>query len=95
MYGAAVLLGIGEMSGILASQSLIGQVAGDRGRGAIIGVFSMFGAAGILLITFLGGRLFDSWRPSAPYIVMGIADAVLAVFAFTVYFKTRAPRAAA
>ena len=94
MYGAAVLLGIGEMSGILASQSLVGQVAGDRGRGAIIGVFSMFGAAGILLITFLGGRLFDSWRPSAPYIVMGVADTVLAICALLIYFKTRTPRAA-
>ncbi len=89
MYFAAVLLGIGEMSGILASQSLVGQVSADRGRGAVIGVFSMFGAAGILSITFLGGRLFDAWRPSAPYIVMGVADALLAIVALLVYFKTR------
>jgi MFS family permease len=92
MYFAAVLLGIGEMSGILSSQSLVGQVSGDRGRGAVIGVFSMFGAAGILSITLVGGRLFDSWRPSAPYIVMGVADAVLAVFALVIYFRTRSPR---
>jgi MFS family permease len=92
MYFAAILLGIGEMSGILSSQSLVGQVSGDRGRGAVIGVFSMFGAAGILSITLVGGRLFDSWRPSAPYIVMGVADAVLAVFALVIYFRTRSPR---
>ncbi len=95
MYFAAILLGIGEMSGILASQSLVGQVSADRGRGAVIGVFSMFGAAGILSITFIGGRLFDSWRPSAPYIVMGVADAVLAAVALVIYFRTRLPRTTA
>ena len=90
MYLASAFLGIGEMSGILASQSLVGQVSGERGRGAVIGVFSMFGAAGILLATFIGGQLFDHWKPSAPYVVVGIADGVLAVFALFVYFTTRA-----
>jgi MFS family permease len=89
MYLAAAFMGIGEMSAILASQSLVGQVAGDRGRGAVIGVFSMFGAVGILMSTFVGGILFDSWKPSAPYLIVGIADAVLAFFAFIVYFATR------
>ena len=95
MYAAAAFMGIGEMSGILASQSLVGQVAGEKGRGAVIGVFSMFGAAGILLSTKIGGELFDAWRPSAPYIVVGIADGVLALFAFALYFATRRAGAAA
>ncbi|MBM4212476.1 MAG: MFS transporter [Gammaproteobacteria bacterium] len=89
MYFAAAFMGIGEMSAILASQSLIGKVAGDRGRGAIIGVFSMFGAAGILMASFVGGILFDAWKPSAPYLLVGAADGVLAVFALVVYFKSR------
>ena len=89
MYLAAAFMGIGEMSAILASQSLIGQVAGDRGRGAIIGVFSMFGAAGILMASFVGGILFDAWKPSAPYLLVGAADGVLAMFALVVYFKSR------
>ncbi|MFO1428043.1 MAG: MFS transporter [Steroidobacteraceae bacterium] len=89
MYAAAAFMGIGEMSGILASQSLVGQVAGEQGRGAVIGVFSMFGAAGILLATAVGGLLFDAWRPSAPYLLVGIADGVLALFAFGVWWTTR------
>lgn len=87
MYVAAAFMGVGEMSGILASQSLVGQVAGERGRGAIIGVFSMFGAAGILLSTKIGGMLFDYWKPSAPYILVGVADGVLALFAFALYLR--------
>jgi MFS family permease len=89
MYLAAAFMGIGEMSGVLASQSLVGQVASERGRGAIIGVFSMFGAAGILVTTFVGGQLFTAWRPSAPYILIGVADAVLAAVAFDIYVAMR------
>jgi len=95
MYAAAAFMGIGEMSGILASQSLVGQVSGEQGRGAVIGVFSMFGAAGILLSTWFGGILFDAWKPSAPYILVGVADGVLAVLAFALYFATRRRPAAA
>lgn len=92
MYAAAAFMGIGEMSGILASQSLVGKVAGDRGRGAIIGVFSMFGAAGILMSTYFGGILFDAWKPSAPYLLVGIADGLLAILALVVYFQHRGRR---
>jgi MFS family permease len=89
MYAASAFMGIGEMSGVLASQSLVGQVAQERGRGAIIGVFSMFGAAGILLATWLGGKVFDAWRPSAPYLLVGFADGVLALIAIYVYVASR------
>lgn len=89
MLAASMFLGIGEMSGVLAAQSLVGAVATERGRGAIIGMFSFFGAIGILLSVKFGGMLFDSWRPSAPYLMLGIADGVLAVIAFGVYFATR------
>ncbi len=94
MYAAAAFMGVGEMSGILASQSLVGQVAGERGRGAIIGVFSMFGAAGILLSTWFGGMLFDAWKPSAPYLLVGAADGVLALVALAVWFGSRQRRTA-
>ena len=89
MYAASAFMGIGEMSGILASQSLVGKVAGERGRGAIIGVFSMFGAAGILMSVYFGGKLFDAWKPSAPYLLVGIADGLLAIVALAVYLSYR------
>lgn len=90
MYVAAVFLGVGEMSGILASQALIGQVAPERGRGAVIGVFTLCGSAGIFLAAIVGGTLFDSWRPSAPYVVMGCTSGVLCALATYTWIKTRA-----
>ncbi len=89
MYAAAVFLGIGEMSGILASQALIGQVAPERGRGAVIGVFTLCGSLGIFLAAIVGGTLFDAWRPSAPYIVTGCVSGALCVLATHTWIATR------
>ena len=85
MYVAAVFLGIGEMSGILASQALIGQVAPERGRGAVIGVFTLCGSLGILFAAIVGGTLFDIWRPSAPYVVMGGLSGLLCLMAIVTW----------
>jgi MFS family permease len=77
MYPAGVLLGIGQMSAITASQTLIGQEAPAAHRGAVIGVFSFFGAAGVMFITLVGGRLYDAIDPSAPFVLIGVCNALL------------------
>jgi MFS family permease len=87
-FGAAAMLGIGQASGILASQVLIGQEAPGPIRGAVIGMVGFFGAVGILLISKVGGYAFDAWRPGAPFIIMAIANAVLLLFALYVRFAT-------
>ncbi|KAK3720132.1 hypothetical protein LTR37_003956 [Vermiconidia calcicola] len=53
----------------------------DRSRlkGSIAGIYSFAGGAGILLLTKLGGALFDSWTPGAPFFIMAIFNAVLLV----------------
>ena len=89
MYVAAVFLGIGEMSVILASQALVGQVAPERGRGAVIGVFTLCGSLGIFLAAIVGGTLFDIWRPSAPYIVVGSVSGLLCILSVTTWWKTQ------
>jgi MFS family permease len=90
MYVAAVFLGVGEMSGILASQALVGQVAPERGRGAVIGVFTLCGSVGIFLAAIVGGTLFDVWRPSAPYILTGCMSGLLCLMAVYTYRASRA-----
>ncbi len=77
MYPAGVLLGMGQMSAITASQTLVGQEAPSAHRGTVIGVFSFFGAAGVMFITVVGGRLYDAIDPSAPFVLIGVTNAVL------------------
>ncbi len=87
-----VLLGIGQASCLYASQALIGQEAGSSRRGAIIGVFSTVGALGVLLSNAIGGRLFDQAGPGAPFLLIGGAAVVVALWALVV--RLLAPGAA-
>jgi MFS family permease len=80
MYGCAVLLGIGQMSVMLASQTLVGQEAPADRRGAVMGTFSICGALGIMFITKTGGWLFDIWKP-APFAIVAIFNIVLCLVA--------------
>jgi MFS family permease len=80
-FGAAAMLGVGQASGILASQVLIAQEAPSAIRGAVIGMVGFFGALGILAISKIGGITFDEWRPGSPFIIMAGANVLLLVFA--------------
>ena len=93
MYISAILLGIGEISGVLASQALIGQEAPKKERGAVFGSFAMFGAIGIFIALLIGGILYDSVAPSAPFLMMGIANVFLLAFGIIVriYFTPEDP----
>ena len=86
---AAAMLGIGQISGILASQVLIAQEAPAAIRGAVIGFVGFFGALGILVISKAGGIAFDLWRPGAPFLIMAGANAVLLLFALWVRVQPR------
>lgn len=86
-FGAAAMLGIGQASGILASQVLIAQEAPSAIRGAVIGMVGVFGALGILAISKIGGFTFDTWRPGSPFIIMAIAN--VALLAFAVWVRVR------
>lgn len=84
MYPAGVMLGIGQMSAVTASQTLIGQEAPPAYRGSVVGMFSFFGAAGILFITSVGGRMYDAVDPAAPFLLIGVVNTALFVWALRV-----------
>ena len=81
MYPAGVLLGIGQLSVVSASQTLIGQEAPRAVRGSVVGTFSICGAAGILFITSVGGRMYDAIAPSAPFVLIGVVNLALGLAA--------------
>jgi MFS family permease len=89
MYFAAVLVGMGEMSANLASLTLIGSEAPEKGRGAVIGLFSLCGAIGILLIAKVGGILSGTYGSISPFMLVASANVVVLVMALAVYAITR------
>ena len=89
MYFAAVLVGMGEMSANLASLTLIGSEAPEKGRGAVIGLFSLCGAIGILLIAKFGGILSGMFGSIAPFMLVAAANVVVLVLSLWVLAITR------
>jgi MFS family permease len=79
MYICAVLLGIGQMSVLSASQTLIGQECPEEHRGVVIAAFSICGALGIMFVTKVGGIVFDAWNPGPFVLVAGINIALFLI----------------
>ena len=87
MIPAAILLGIGEVSVLIAAGAVLGEEAKPKIRGAVVGVFGLLGGVGIMFATFFGGLVFDHIGRTAPFVMMGILNFVLLGAAFMVRLK--------
>lgn len=88
---ALLLLGVGQASTILASTLLLGQEAPPAIRGSVFGVQSFVGGVGILAISVVGGIAYDRVSPSAPFLLMGVANALVVAWALLVRRRSPAP----
>lgn len=89
MYVAAAFVGAGEMGANISATSLIGKESPDRGRGAVLGLFSLFGAIGIMVVGIVGGWLFDNWKPVGPFLYMAASNMLVFLLALLTYALTR------
>ncbi|EME48743.1 hypothetical protein DOTSEDRAFT_103922, partial [Dothistroma septosporum NZE10] len=60
-------------------ESVNAKIDRSRLKGSIAGMYSLAGGAGILILTKLGGALFDSWTTGAPFFLMAIFNGSLLV----------------
>ena len=79
------LLGASMAGGMMSSMALVGQEAPPAKRGAVIGLLSLFGSAGIMLAATYGGELFSPVTPWAPFLLIAGAQAVVLVVAVIVW----------
>ena len=89
MIVCAVLIGMSEVGCIITSSVLIAQQSPERIRGAVIGVFNLSGAVGIMVASKVGGTLFDDWREAAPFILFGILALVVLIWGLLVRASVR------
>jgi MFS family permease len=89
-----MMLGIGQISAFLGAQTIIGKEAPEAVRGSVIGLFNFCGAFGILVLTGIGGWLFDHVAPWAPFFLVGILNGVIALMCW-LQFKSEARTATA
>jgi len=96
MYICAALIGMGEMTANLAATSLIGKEAPERGRGAVLGMWSFCGALGILTVALVGGHLFDNVSQVGPFLFVASANIALLLWSIYLILRRRsAPESAA
>lgn len=88
-------IGRGHFNAVLnvprGEQGALGGSLASFNELVILAVAS-FVAAGILMSTYFGGILFDAWKPSARYLLVGIAAGLLAVLALVIYLSQRRSR---
>ncbi|KAF9899692.1 hypothetical protein BX616_002892 [Lobosporangium transversale] len=90
-YAWVCLVGIGQIGMIVTGMTLLnGTYTEPKYRGSVAGVFSFCGALSIMIMGRLGGYLFDAWMRGAPFVLMGIAHAVIALF--SIYVRIVSPR---
>ncbi len=91
---AALMLGMGEVSAILSGAAVIGQEASEKVRGAVVGLFNLCGSIGTLTIVFVGGFIYDTFMPGAPFVMVGAINLLIMVGAILVRRRTgyRSPR---
>ncbi|NND37382.1 MAG: MFS transporter [Gammaproteobacteria bacterium] len=94
MYFAAALVGLGEIFANLSATSLIGKEAPERGRGAVLGMWSWCGALGIITVALVGGYLFDNVSQVGPFMFVGAANLALLVWAVVIVIRARSSAAA-
>ncbi|KAK3995966.1 hypothetical protein QBC44DRAFT_318849 [Cladorrhinum sp. PSN332] len=73
--------GAGDTAPLLENEGVIPEdtVSRVRLKGSVAGVYSWCGGAAILLLTKLGGYLFDVWSTGAPFYLMAVFNAVLLI----------------
>lgn len=84
VYLAMALAGLADIGMIISSMALMAAVSAPEHRGAFSGVYSFFGALGIIVTSKVGGYLFDRVRETAAFSVVAISSGVVFLATITI-----------
>lgn len=87
MLVVVVIIGLSEIGAIITSGVLIAQQTPPANRGAVIGIFNLMGAVGILVSSLIGGYLFDHWDYSGPFVFIGCCALLVVLWGLMVRHK--------
>jgi MFS family permease len=88
MLPAIALLGLGEIGAIITGNTLLGQEAPPRLRGAASGAYNFCGTLGVLFATGLGGLAFDRLGYGVPFTMMACVNALVMLAAGVTFVRS-------
>jgi len=83
----AILLGLGQIAAIIASQTVLGQEAPADVRGAVFGFAGICASLGILFTTGFGGWLYDVVGKGMPFFLIGVVNVGIMLFGLVLLFR--------
>ena len=86
----AILLGVGQIAAIIASQTVLGQEAPADVRGAVFGLAGICASLGILFTTSVGGWLYDAAGKGGPFFLIAAVNLGIMVFGIKLMRAQRA-----
>lgn len=75
-YASITVIGATEAIVIVGIQTLLGEETPAHLRGSAIGLFTVFGLIGVIVVNTAGGFMFDHVGHTAPFVLMGAVNLV-------------------
>lgn len=88
VYIPMTLIALGQASSMLGPDVLALDYAPKDLRGSIMGPLNMVSGVGLIVILEVGGILFDTIGPYAPFLLTGIGNLLALAYAVHVFIKT-------
>ena len=85
VYVPMTLIALGQASLILAPDILALDMAPKDMRGSIMGPLNVVSGVGLVIILEIGGLLFDSIGPHAPFVFTGIGNVIVLLYIIFIY----------
>jgi MFS family permease len=79
-----VLVAVGQAGCLVAPQVLTLDLTPKEIRGSVFGLFNLTGGVGIVIFIQIGGYLFDSVGPHAPFLLIGVSNLFIMAYALWV-----------
>ncbi|KAI9472292.1 MAG: major facilitator superfamily domain-containing protein [Benjaminiella poitrasii] len=81
-----ILIAIGQYGMIISGMAMVaGDYSDPRDHAAISATYSFIGAIGIIILSKVGGVLFDKWMKGAPFLLLGIGHGIMCVMSIAIY----------
>lgn len=88
-YTVCIMMVVGTIIENIAVDSIFNKNLPKETRGLLSGVYSFGGQVGILIYSFLAGYLFDKIGPKSPFILIGVLDAMYAIYVIIFSLKNK------